>query len=264
MIKNKKNKTIFTPSPPQPAIDILPLTTWFVTKPTNLHLLTPPIYRFLVKTCTTVRFRTVILRSDLCGSSCSQKFIGSSKLAMSPPQKLHFLNFSKFPSFCCAPSPLVVEWNSLLTGHVIWFFAQNNFFGNCVKMTYQKSSSLKIILEFLSFFLLKFQTNVPMLPFMLERILLRQPPACIRRVRNYGGSSVMTNQISNLTEQSFLEICRKDQSLNETVWTLKYDKLHVFDLVDELKRKRLLIEYYLCIPQNFMKQKLIHFACVNY
>ena len=130
-------------------------------------------------------------------------------------------------------------------------------------MTYQKSSSLKIILEFLSFFLLKFHTNVPMLPFMLERILLRQPPACIRRVRNYGGSSVMTNQISNLTEQSFLEICRKDQSLNETVWTLKYDKLYVFDLVDELKRKRLLIEY-LCIQQNFMKQKLIHFACVNY
>ena len=34
--------------------------------------------------------------------------------------------------------------------------------------------------------------------------------------QNYGRSSVMTNQISNLTKQSFPEICRNDQSLNET------------------------------------------------
>ena len=53
----------------------------------------------------------------------------------------------------------------------------------------------------------------------------------------------MTDQISNLTEQSFPEIRRNDRLLNETIWTLKYDKLHVFDMVDEMKRKSLLIEY---------------------
>ena len=63
---------------------------------------------------------------------------------------------------------------------------------------------------------------------------------------------VMTNQISNLTEQSFAEICRIDQSLNATNWTLKCDKLHVCDMLDELKRKSLLIEYYFCVQQNFM------------
>ena len=53
--------------------------------------------------------------------------------------------------------------------------------------------------------------------------------------------------ISNLTKQSFPEICRNNQALNETMWTLKCDKLHVFDMVDELKRKCLLLEYYLCV-----------------
>ena len=50
--------------------------------------------------------------------------------------------------------------------------------------------------------------------------------------------SVMTDQISNLTEQSFPDIRRNDRLLNETIWTLKYDKLHVFDMVDEMKRKK--------------------------
>ena len=59
--------------------------------------------------------------------------------------------------------------------------------------------------------------------------------------RNYDWSSVMTDQISNLTVQSFPEICRNDQSLNETIWTLKCDRLHMFDMVDEMKRKSLLI-----------------------
>ena len=81
---------------------------------------------------------------------------------------------------------------------------------------------------------------------------------------NYGRSSVMTDQISNLTEQSFPEICRNDQSLNETIWTPKCDKLHVFDMMEEMKRKSLLTEYYLCMQQNFMTQKLIHFAYENY
>ena len=82
--------------------------------------------------------------------------------------------------------------------------------------------------------------------------------------RNYDLPLVMTDQISNLTEQSFPEICMNDQSLNGTIWTLKCNKLYVFDMVDELKRKSLLTEYYLCMQQNFMKQKFIHFACVNY
>ena len=63
----------------------------------------------------------------------------------------------------------------------------------------------------------------------------------------------MTDQISNLTEQCFPEICRNDQSLNETIWTLKCDKLHAFDMMEEIKIKSLLIEYYLCTQQNFMK-----------
>ena len=82
--------------------------------------------------------------------------------------------------------------------------------------------------------------------------------------RNYGQSSVMTEQISNFSKQFFPEICRNDQSLNETIWNLEYDKLHVFDMVDELKRESLLTEYDLFMQKNFMKQKLIHCACVNY
>ena len=73
----------------------------------------------------------------------------------------------------------------------------------------------------------------------------------------------MTNQISNLNEQSFPGILINDRPLNE--WTLKCDELHVFDRVDEMKRKKsLLIEYYLCMQQNYMKQKLNHFPSVNY
>ena len=73
----------------------------------------------------------------------------------------------------------------------------------------------------------------------------------------------MTDQISDWTKQTFPKICRKKQSLNETK-TLKCNKLHVFGMVDELKRKSLLLEYYLCMLQNLMKQKLIHFVCANY
>ena len=50
--------------------------------------------------------------------------------------------------------------------------------------------------------------------------------------RNYGQSSVMTDQISNLTQESFPEIQRNVKSLNETIWTLKCHKLHVFNMID--------------------------------
>ena len=56
------------------------------------------------------------------------------------------------------------------------------------------------------------------------------------------------------------EIRRSDRSLNETIWATNCDKLHVFDMIKEMKRRSLFIEYYLCTQQNFMKQKLIHFA----
>ena len=48
----------------------------------------------------------------------------------------------------------------------------------------------------------------------------------------------MTDQISNLTERSFPEICRNDQSLNGTIWTPKFDKLHVFDMLEEMKKNK--------------------------
>ena len=54
--------------------------------------------------------------------------------------------------------------------------------------------------------------------------------------RNYSWSSVITDKISTLTEQSFPEIHRNNQSLNETIWTPKCDKLHVFGMVEEMKR----------------------------
>ena len=54
--------------------------------------------------------------------------------------------------------------------------------------------------------------------------------------RNYGQSLVMTDQISNLTQQSFPDFHRNDQSLNETILALKCDKMHVLDM----KRKSLL------------------------
>ena len=56
--------------------------------------------------------------------------------------------------------------------------------------------------------------------------------------QNQGQSSVMTDQISNLTQQTFPDICSNDRSLNKTVWTLKCDKLHVIDMVEEIKRKK--------------------------
>ena len=71
---------------------------------------------------------------------------------------------------------------------------------------------------------------------------------------NYSRLLVMTDHISDLTEQSFPEIRRNDRSLIETIWTLKCDKLHVFNMVDEVGKKSLLIEYYLCMQQNFRKQ----------
>ena len=48
----------------------------------------------------------------------------------------------------------------------------------------------------------------------------------------------MTNPISNLTVQSFPEISRNDRSPNETIWTPKCDRLQVFDMVEEMKRKK--------------------------
>ena len=48
----------------------------------------------------------------------------------------------------------------------------------------------------------------------------------------------MTDHISILTEQSLPKIRRNELSLNETIWTLECDKFHVFDLVDEMKRKK--------------------------
>ena len=56
--------------------------------------------------------------------------------------------------------------------------------------------------------------------------------------QNQGQSSVMTDQISNLTQQTFPDICSNDRSLNKTAWTLKCDKLHVIDIVEEIKRKK--------------------------
>lgn len=47
----------------------------------------------------------------------------------------------------------------------------------------------------------------------------------------------MTNPISNLTVQSFPEISSNDRSPNETIWTPKCDRLQVFDMVEEMKRK---------------------------
>ena len=42
----------------------------------------------------------------------------------------------------------------------------------------------------------------------------------------------------NLTKQSFPEICRNDRSLNETIWTSKCDKLHVFGMVERMERTK--------------------------
>ena len=42
-------------------------------------------------------------------------------------------------------------------------------------------------------------------------------------------------QLSKL--RSVIEICQNEQSLNEIIWTLKCDKLHMFGMVDELKKK---------------------------
>ena len=41
-----------------------------------------------------------------------------------------------------------------------------------------------------------------------------------------------------MTEQSFPEICRNDWSVNETIWTPRCDKLHVFDMVEKINRKK--------------------------
>ena len=57
-------------------------------------------------------------------------------------------------------------------------------------------------------------------------------------VKISGQPSVMDNQISHLTEQSFSEICINDRLLNETIWTSKHGKLNLFDLVEEMKRKK--------------------------
>ena len=71
---------------------------------------------------------------------------------------------------------------------------------------------------------------------------------------SYSRSSVMTDQVSNLIKKYFPKIRRNERSLIETINTPKCDKLHVFDMMEEMKRKSLLIEYYLCAQQNFMKQ----------
>ena len=61
---------------------------------------------------------------------------------------------------------------------------------------------------------------------------------CLFSGRNYCRSSVMTNQISKLTEQSFLEICGNERSQNEIIWTPKCDRLPVFDMVEKMKREK--------------------------
>ena len=70
----------------------------------------------------------------------------------------------------------------------------------------------------------------------------------------------MNDQISNLTEQSFPEIRRNDRSLNESIWTPKCDKLHVFDMVEKMRKKKVCSLYVI----SARKQKLIHFVWVNY
>ena len=52
------------------------------------------------------------------------------------------------------------------------------------------------------------------------------------------GHQVMTEQTFRLTEHFLLEICRNDWSVNGTIWTSKCSKLHVFDLVEEMKRRK--------------------------
>ena len=61
---------------------------------------------------------------------------------------------------------------------------------------------------------------------------------CLFSGRNYCRSSIMTNQISKLTEQSFLEICGNERSQNEIIWTPKCDRLPVFDMVEKMKREK--------------------------
>ena len=49
----------------------------------------------------------------------------------------------------------------------------------------------------------------------------------------------MTDKISNFTKQIFPEIRRNDQSLNQTIWAPWCNKLHVFDMVEKMERKKL-------------------------
>ena len=70
----------------------------------------------------------------------------------------------------------------------------------------------------------------------------------------------MTNQISNLTNLflKFLEVITEWDYLDSEVWQ------NACGWHGRENEKSLFIEYYLCKQQYFMKQKLIHFAWVNY
>ena len=72
----------------------------------------------------------------------------------------------------------------------------------------------------------------------------------------------MTNQISNLTEQSFPEICRNDLSLNETIWTPKCDKLHVFDMVEKMKRKKF-VHWILSLDTTKFYEAKVNWFCMG-
>ena len=82
-------------------------------------------------------------------------------------------------------------------------------------------------------------------PWQFKKLIVEAHFSWVFSGWNYGRSSVMTDQISNFTEQSFSEIRRNVRSLDETIWTPTCNKLHVFDTVEEMKRKKVFIEYYI-------------------
>ena len=72
----------------------------------------------------------------------------------------------------------------------------------------------------------------------------------------------MTDKISNLTEQSFPEIRRNDPSLNEAIWTLKCDKLHVFDMVEKIKRKKF-VHWILSLHATSFYEAKVNLFCMD-
>ena len=80
--------------------------------------------------------------------------------------------------------------------------------------------------------------------------------------QSYDWSSVLTDQISNLTKQSFPEIRRNDWSLNETIWTLTCNKWHVFEMVEEIKRKRFL-DWILSLHATKFYETKVYSFCIG-